>query len=98
AIRYAVSRRSLFERFLTDGRIELDSNIVERAIRVGSDGARIERRDEFSDNPRSHCPSGLHLKPKKQGSPPKSAAARTLAFAMVHALVRAPELIQMQPA
>ncbi|BBO08109.1 hypothetical protein ABH991_007719 [Bradyrhizobium ottawaense] len=33
AIRYAVSRRSLFERFLTDGRIELDSNIVERAIR-----------------------------------------------------------------
>ncbi|MBB4365243.1 hypothetical protein GGD65_006309 [Bradyrhizobium sp. CIR18] len=33
AIRYAVSRRPLFERFLTDGRIELDSNIVERAIR-----------------------------------------------------------------
>jgi len=33
AIRYAVSRRTIFERFLTDGRIELDSNIVERAIR-----------------------------------------------------------------
>ena len=33
AIRYATSRRSVFERFLTDGRIELDSNIVERAIR-----------------------------------------------------------------
>lgn len=33
AIRYAVSRRAIFERFLTDGRIELDSNIVERAIR-----------------------------------------------------------------
>lgn len=33
AIRYAVSRRVIFERFLTDGRIELDSNIVERAIR-----------------------------------------------------------------
>ncbi len=33
AIRYANSRRSIFERFLTDGRIELDSNIVERAIR-----------------------------------------------------------------
>ncbi|MGX1168720.1 hypothetical protein AB7M16_004986 [Bradyrhizobium sp. USDA 372] len=32
AIRYAVSRGSLFERFLTDGHIELDSNIVERAI------------------------------------------------------------------
>jgi len=33
AIRYAISRRAIFERFLTDGRIELDSNIVERAIR-----------------------------------------------------------------
>ncbi|GCA52258.1 transposase IS66 family protein [Sinorhizobium sp. KGO-5] len=33
AIRYAISRRAIFERVLTDGRIELDSNIVERAIR-----------------------------------------------------------------
>lgn len=33
AIRYTTSRRSIFERFLTDGRIEFDSNIVERAIR-----------------------------------------------------------------
>ncbi|MBB3948597.1 hypothetical protein GGQ73_004587 [Rhizobium skierniewicense] len=33
AIRYANSRRSIFERFLTDGRIELDYNIVECAIR-----------------------------------------------------------------
>ncbi|TCN31303.1 IS66 family transposase [Sinorhizobium americanum] len=33
AIRYAISRRAIFERFLADGRIELDSNIVERAIR-----------------------------------------------------------------
>lgn len=33
ALRYAISRRAIFERFLTDGRIELDSNIVERAIR-----------------------------------------------------------------
>jgi transposase len=33
AIRYAVSRRVIFERFLTDGRVEIDSNIVERAIR-----------------------------------------------------------------
>jgi transposase len=33
AIRYAIARRPIFERFLTDGRIELDSNIVERAIR-----------------------------------------------------------------
>ncbi|PJT40944.1 IS66 family transposase, partial [Ochrobactrum sp. 23A/997/2015] len=33
ALRYAISRRANFERFLADGRIELDSNIVERAIR-----------------------------------------------------------------
>ncbi len=33
ALRYAISRRDVFERFLTDGRVELDSNIVERAIR-----------------------------------------------------------------
>ncbi len=33
AIRHAIARRDIFERFLTDGLIELDSNIVERAIR-----------------------------------------------------------------
>lgn len=33
AIRYALKRREALERFLTDGRIEIDSNIVERAIR-----------------------------------------------------------------
>jgi transposase len=33
AIRYALSRRAALKRFLTDGRIEIDSNIVERAIR-----------------------------------------------------------------
>jgi transposase len=33
ALRYAISRRATLERFLTDGRIEIDSNIVERAIR-----------------------------------------------------------------
>ncbi len=33
ALRYATTRRAIFERFLADGRIELDSNIVERAIR-----------------------------------------------------------------
>lgn len=33
AIRYALSRRRSLERFLDDGRIEIDSNIVERAIR-----------------------------------------------------------------
>lgn len=33
AIRYATGRRAALERFLADGRIEIDSNIVERAIR-----------------------------------------------------------------
>ena len=33
AIRYATSRRAALERFLADGRTEIDSNIVERAIR-----------------------------------------------------------------
>ena len=33
AIRYALTRREALQRFLTDGRIEIDSNIVERAIR-----------------------------------------------------------------
>lgn len=33
ALRYTISRRDIVERFLTDGRVELDSNIVERAIR-----------------------------------------------------------------
>ncbi len=33
AIRYTTSRRKVLERFLEDGRIEIDSNIVERAIR-----------------------------------------------------------------
>lgn len=33
ALRYSIKRRDVFERFLTDGRVEIDSNIVERAIR-----------------------------------------------------------------
>lgn len=33
AIRYALSRRTALERYLADGRIEIDSNIVERTIR-----------------------------------------------------------------
>lgn len=33
AIRYALTRREALERFLADGRVEIDSNIVERAIR-----------------------------------------------------------------
>jgi hypothetical protein len=32
-IRYTLSRPKAFERYLADGRIEIDSNIVERAIR-----------------------------------------------------------------
>lgn len=33
AIRYAIARRQALERFIVDGRIEIDSNTVERAIR-----------------------------------------------------------------
>ncbi len=33
AIRYAIARRTILDRFLYDGRIEIDSNIVEPAIR-----------------------------------------------------------------
>jgi transposase len=33
AIRYAINRREILERFLHDGRIELDNNVVERTIR-----------------------------------------------------------------
>lgn len=33
AIRYALTRREALQHFLTDGRVEIDSNIVERAIR-----------------------------------------------------------------
>jgi transposase len=33
AIRYAIARRTVLKRFLDDGRIEIDSNIVERLIR-----------------------------------------------------------------
>jgi Transposase IS66 family len=39
AIRHATSRRVALERFLSDGRFEIDSNIVERAIRPGASGA-----------------------------------------------------------
>ena len=36
AIRYVISRRTALKRFLADGRIEIDSNIVERTIRPHS--------------------------------------------------------------
>lgn len=32
-LRDTILRRAIFERFLTEGRVQLDSNIVERAIR-----------------------------------------------------------------
>ncbi len=40
-IRYVLSRRAALERFLTDGRIEIDSNIVERAIRPQTKGVSL---------------------------------------------------------
>jgi len=33
ALRYSIKRRDVFERFLTDGRVVIDSNLAERAIR-----------------------------------------------------------------
>jgi len=33
AIRYGLSRKSEFKRFLDDGRVDIDNNSVERAIR-----------------------------------------------------------------
>jgi hypothetical protein len=43
ALRYVVTRRDIFKRFLSDGRIELDSNIVERATRPQT----ITRKDSL---------------------------------------------------
>jgi hypothetical protein len=51
AIRYALTRREALERFLMDGRIDIDSNIVERAsvhdrkARAKNFGACIEFRE-----------------------------------------------------
>jgi len=60
AIRYATSRRKALECFLIDGRVEIDSNIVERAIRPQT----ITRKNALfagSDERASYCPSGYLL-------------------------------------
>ena len=60
AIRYATSRRKVLEHFLIDGRVEIDSNIVERAIRPQT----ITRKNALfagSDERASYCPSGYLL-------------------------------------
>ena len=57
AIRYATSRREALGRFLLDGRVEIDSNIVERAIRPQT----ITRKNALfagSDDGASYCSSG----------------------------------------
>ena len=41
AIRYALSRWAGLTRYLDDGRIEIDDNVVERAVRPIALGARI---------------------------------------------------------
>jgi transposase len=43
AIRYALSRRDRLTRFIGDGRIEIDSNVIERAIRP----VALNRKDAF---------------------------------------------------
>jgi transposase len=56
AIRYALNHRDGLERFLDDGRIEIDSNVVERAIRplcLSRKNALFASGDEGD----SYCPS-----------------------------------------
>ena len=56
AIRYAKSRREALERFLRDGRLDIDSNAVERAIRPQT----ITRKNALfagSDEGASYCSS-----------------------------------------
>jgi transposase len=69
ALRYSIKRRDVFERFLMDGRVELDSNLVERAIRpqaitrknslfAGSDGGgKTWARDAAADCKDEFCRS-----------------------------------------
>ena len=57
AIRYALNHRDGLERFLEDGRAEIDSNTIERAIRplvLGRKNALFASGDEGD----SYCPSG----------------------------------------
>lgn len=51
AIRYATSRGAALERFLIDGRVEIDSNIVERAIK----NERRRSTRVAPANPRADC-------------------------------------------
>lgn len=55
---YAVARRVIFERFLTDGRVELDSNFVERAIRpqtITRKNSRAATAEDEPGRPSRHC-------------------------------------------
>jgi hypothetical protein len=60
AIRYALARWPALTRFLDDGRIELDNNPVERAIRPVALG-RKNHLFAGSDERASYCPSGYLL-------------------------------------
>jgi transposase len=56
AIRYALARWPALTRFLDDGRIELDNNPVERAIRP----IALGRKATIGNTQRSHaCRNGL---------------------------------------
>jgi Transposase IS66 family len=57
AIRYAIGRRDALERFLHDGRLDIDNNTVERAIRPQT----ITRKNALfagSDGGATYCSSG----------------------------------------
>ncbi len=68
AIRYAINRREAFEQFLHDGRIEIDSNIVERAIRPQ---AIVRKNSLFAGNDvgATYCSSDDVLKIKGDFEP-----------------------------
>jgi hypothetical protein len=87
AIRYALSRWAGLGRFLDDGRVEIDSNVVERSIRpialnrknalfAGSDGAAsIGRHSPRSSRPASSTAS-IRTPTSPTSSPASSPAIR----------------------
>ena len=92
AIRYALTRWSALCQFLDDGRIELDTNMVERAIRpialgrknhlfAGSDGGAARwapKTITWSTHSRRIDPISLSAKPFCQGEPEAMGLSRML--------------------
>jgi hypothetical protein len=84
AIRYALSRWTGLTRFLHDGRIELDTNPVERAIRpiaLGRKNRLFAVSDGGGDRWASHC-RGLATKARRHRGRPAKAMEATVPAAM----------------